>query len=191
MLLFCGYNNFFILPRILLRSILFLVYCSHFFQNYISYMFLLLTCSGFPQNTDRGFPNGSVAPPANAGASGDLGSIPGSGRSPREGNGNPVQNSCLENPTGGLYSPWGHKESDSTEPLSTNTKAWLTLHRSHLFRSRVLGSCVEVLGFEQGLSSEDLTVGWSAEALWLEDPIKIVRSLLGWWSIFQLSPWRV
>ena len=30
----------------------------------------------------------------------DLGSIPGLGRSPREGNGNPVQCSCLENPTG-------------------------------------------------------------------------------------------
>ena len=29
---------------------------------------------------------------------GDLGSIPGSGRSPREGNGNPLQYSCLENP---------------------------------------------------------------------------------------------
>ena len=28
---------------------------------------------------------------------GDLGSIPGSGRSPGEGNGNPLQNSCLEN----------------------------------------------------------------------------------------------
>ena len=30
---------------------------------------------------------------------GDLGSIPGSGRSPGEGNGNPLQYSCLENPT--------------------------------------------------------------------------------------------
>ena len=29
---------------------------------------------------------------------GDLGSIPGSGRSPRGGNGNPLQYSCLENP---------------------------------------------------------------------------------------------
>ena len=28
----------------------------------------------------------------------DLGSIPGSGRSPGEGNGNPLQYSCLENP---------------------------------------------------------------------------------------------
>ena len=32
--------------------------------------------------------------PANAG---DMGLIPGSGRSPGEGNGNPVQHSCLEN----------------------------------------------------------------------------------------------
>ena len=34
----------------------------------------------------------------NAGASGDVGLIPGSGRSAGEGNGNPVQYSCLENP---------------------------------------------------------------------------------------------
>ena len=32
---------------------------------------------------------------------GDPGSIPGSGRSPGEGNGNPLQYSCLENPMGG------------------------------------------------------------------------------------------
>ena len=31
-------------------------------------------------------------------STGDLGSIPGSGRSPGEGNGNPLQYSCLENP---------------------------------------------------------------------------------------------
>ena len=44
-----------------------------------------------------GFPSGSVVknPPANAG---DMGLIPGLGRSPREGNGNPLQYSCLENP---------------------------------------------------------------------------------------------
>ena len=43
------------------------------------------------------FPGGSVVKtlPANAG---DEGSIPGSGRSPGEGNGNPRQYSCLENP---------------------------------------------------------------------------------------------
>ena len=47
-----------------------------------------------------GFPGDSVVKnlPANAGATGDLGSIPGSGRSPGEGNGNPLQYACLENP---------------------------------------------------------------------------------------------
>ena len=47
--------------------------------------------------------------PANAG---DTGSVPGLGRSPGEGNGNPLQYSCLEHSmTEGLvgYSPWGHK----------------------------------------------------------------------------------
>ena len=37
-------------------------------------------------------------PPANAGDAGDVGSIPGSGRSPGGRNGNPFQYSCLENP---------------------------------------------------------------------------------------------
>ena len=36
----------------------------------------------------------------NVGAIGDVGLIPGFGRSPREGNGNPLQYSCLENPLG-------------------------------------------------------------------------------------------
>ena len=36
--------------------------------------------------------------PANAGDVGDAGSIPGLGRSPGEGNGNPLQYSCLRNP---------------------------------------------------------------------------------------------
>ena len=37
-------------------------------------------------------------PPANAGDARDSGLIPGSGRSPRGGNGNPLQYPCLENP---------------------------------------------------------------------------------------------
>ena len=46
-----------------------------------------------------GFPGGTVVknPPANAGAARDAGSIPELGRSPGEGNGNPLQYSCLEN----------------------------------------------------------------------------------------------
>ena len=48
----------------------------------------------------NGFPGGSEVK-ASAGNAGDPGSIPGSGRSPGEGNGNPLQYSCLENPMEG------------------------------------------------------------------------------------------
>ena len=57
-------------------------------------------------------------PPANAG---DLGSIPGSGRSPGEGNGNPLHYSCLGNPMDrGAWQATVHgvtKESDTTQRL--------------------------------------------------------------------------
>ena len=72
-----------------------------------------------------GFPGGSVVknPPAKAG---EASSIPGSGRSPGEGNGNPLQYSCLGNPMDGGawqgYSPWGHeKQSDTTQRLNNNS----------------------------------------------------------------------
>ena len=47
-----------------------------------------------------GFPDGTVVKnaPANAGDTRHAGSIPGLGRSPGEGNGDPLQYSCLENP---------------------------------------------------------------------------------------------
>ena len=47
-----------------------------------------------------GFPGGSEVK-ASASNAGDLGLIPGLGRSPGEGNGNPLQYSCLENPMDG------------------------------------------------------------------------------------------
>ena len=48
-------------------------------------------------NVKMGFPDGSVVknPPANAGDKGDAGLIPELGRPPPEGNGNPLQYSCL------------------------------------------------------------------------------------------------
>ena len=48
-------------------------------------------------NKDQGFPDGSVVknPPASAG---DMGLVPESGRCPGEGNGYPLQQSCLDNP---------------------------------------------------------------------------------------------
>ena len=50
--------------------------------------------------TSLGFPGGSDGK-ASACNAGDQGLIPGSGRSPGEGNGNPLQHSCLENPMDG------------------------------------------------------------------------------------------
>ena len=60
------------------------------------------------------FPGGSEVK-VSAWNAGDQGSIPGS---PGEGNGNPLQHSCLENPMEGGASPWGRKESDTTERFS-------------------------------------------------------------------------
>ena len=70
-----------------------------------------------------GFPGGSEVEnlPANAQGVGDVGSIPGSGRSPGERNGNLLQYSCLENlmdrEACQAYSPWGCKESDTNKRL--------------------------------------------------------------------------
>ena len=55
-------------------------------------------------------------------SAGDAGSIPGSGRSPREGNGNPLQYSCLENPMdGGVWRATVHGV----------TKSWTRLSDTH------------------------------------------------------------
>ena len=59
---------------------------------------------------------------------GDPGLIPESGRSPGEGNGNPLQYSCLENSVDGGAWSMGHKESDTTERLhfhSPSLCGWL------------------------------------------------------------------
>ena len=63
----------------------------------------------------RAFPCGSAGKES-ACNEGDLGSIPGLGRSPGEGKGYPLQYSGLENSMD--YSPLGRKESDTTKPLS-------------------------------------------------------------------------
>ena len=57
--------------------------------------------------------------PANAGDTGDAGSIPGSGRCPGGGNGNPFQYSCLENPIDrGTWRPTVHGITESPTRLS-------------------------------------------------------------------------
>ena len=69
----------------------------------------------FGKDVGFGFLGGSDSEESAQNA-GDMGSIPGLGRSPGEGHGNPLQYSFLEDPHGQRslvdYSPWGCKESD-------------------------------------------------------------------------------
>ena len=79
-----------------------------------------------------GFPGGSDECACSAR---DSGSIPGWGRSPGGGHGNPLQHSCLgksqRQRTLVSYSPWSHKESDMTERLShTHTHTHTHTHKA-------------------------------------------------------------
>ena len=96
------------------------VFMYLFILKFFSYLGYYRTLSRAPWA--MGFPGGSDGKESGCNV-GDQGSIPGLGRSPRGGHGNPLQYSCLENPHGQRslvgYSSWGHKESDMTERLST------------------------------------------------------------------------
>ena len=61
--------------------------------------------------------------PASARDARDIGLIPGLGRPLGEGNGNLPQDPRQRSLAG--YSPWGHKESDMTEQLSTHTNIYI------------------------------------------------------------------
>ena len=75
----------------------------------------------------RGFPGGSDGKESTCNE-GDLGLIPGFGRSPGGGHGNPLQDSCLENPHGQRslagYNPRDCKDLDTT--VTKHCTAWTT-----------------------------------------------------------------
>ena len=82
-----------------------------------------------------GFPGGSDGKESACNVE-ELGFIPGWGRSPRGGHGNPLQNSCLENPHGqrslvAYNSLWSHKELNTTEQLSTAQQESVSFHKRH------------------------------------------------------------
>ena len=102
---------------VIVINILGIWYCPNIHCTKISFVWVIqITC---------GFPGGSVVknPPANAGDTGDVDSIPGLGRSPGGGNGSPLQYSCREfhgQRSLAGYSPWGLKELDMTQ--------WRSMH---------------------------------------------------------------
>ena len=86
---------------------------------------------------------------ANTGDAGDAGSIPGLGWPPGGGNGNPLQNSCLENPHGHRrlvgYSSWGRKEWDTSQQLTAHTHTHTHTHLEVSFPVQLpspKGTCV-------------------------------------------------
>ena len=96
---------------------------------------------------------------------GDLASIPGLERSSGGGHGNPLQYSFLENPHGQRslegYSPWGRKESDMTEGLSTalsSCSAGVSHHSGFsCFRAQALGrSGLSSVQFSRSVVSDSL-----------------------------------
>ena len=70
---------------------------GHLPCSFLPYMLLCCAWNYLPPIPSKGFPGGSDSKESACNA-GDLGSIPALGRSPGEGNGNPLQSSCLENP---------------------------------------------------------------------------------------------
>ena len=124
---------------------------------------------------------------ASASNAGDPDLIPGSGRCPGEGNGNPLQYSCLENPMEGEshgerslvdYSPRGRKKSDMTEWLHLHLQCYIWQYTQCWILSQVV----------------DFRVIWgTTEDIWIRTknyPIFILSMLCFFSAIMELRcPW--
>ena len=113
-----------------------------------------------------GFPGGSDGKESTCNV-GDLGSIPGLGRSTGIGHGSPLQCSCLENPHGQRSlegcNPWGHKESNTTEWLNA-------VYNNKCFKGEERSLCnLEETGVKWGyLNWQSFTrpCGWKPSGQW-------------------------
>ena len=109
--------------------------------------------SGFWDQPTQAYSAGTES----ASNAGDPSWIPGSGRSPGGGHGNPLKYSCLENPHGQRslagYSPWGHRGLDMTERLST-------AHRRNIWswkNNETVNLCVKILNEQWQLGKQSVS----------------------------------
>ena len=106
----------------------------------------IFSASRLPTPVSLGSPCGSAGTES-ACNMGDLGSIPGLGRSPGEGNGNPLQYSCLENPMdGGAWWATVHRVAKSRTRLSDFTFTFCGSPRPSALAPAGGPSCVDRLG---------------------------------------------
>ena len=115
--------------------------------NLIHIIFIVLT--GYP---------GSSAGKESTWTAGDLGSIPALGRSPGEGNGNPLQYSGLENPHGQRslagYSPQGHRAGHDWVTISTGHTHTEKLFFPKQEQTESLGETYAVLAYLKDVKDE-------------------------------------
>ena len=159
---------------------------SHNCSRHRAFLFSsnLSLCMGYP---------GDSAGEESACNEGDLSSIPGLGISPDGGHHNPLLYTCLENPHGQRslvdYSPWGRKESDTTERLSPaqHIIVYKPLQTPRWLRGKKYACNARVTG-DTGLIpvSENPLEGYPLEKSCLENPMD--RG--AWWAGFGITKRR-
>ena len=123
--------------------------------------------------------------PANAGDIRDSGSIPGWGRSPEEGNGNPLRYSCLENPRdGGAWwaAVYGVTQSRTRLKQLSSSSSSSSSSRASLVTQMVKESACNVgdLGSISGLGRFPWRKKWQPIPVFLPEKFHGQRSLAGY-----------
>ena len=127
------------------------------------------------------FPGGSDGKMSDCNA-GDLGSIPGSVRSPGEGNGNPLQYSCLENPIdGGTWWATVHGVAKSRTQLSNFT------HFTQ--QASLVAQMVKYLTAMWETRVQSLGRKYPLEEKWQPTPVLLPGEFYGQRSLVGYSPW--
>ena len=136
-----------------------------------------------------GFPGDSYGKESTC-SMGDLGSIPGLGKSPGGGHGNPLQDSCLGNPHGQRnlvgYCSWGQKKSDMTEWLSAAKHIYICIIESLCILQLKKKKKERCKTFVRGPGNLDCHPSPATIWLWT---LKQITSLSKVWSFLTLE-WR-